>query len=473
MINFWEYFNHKNNNDIKTVTPLIKHIILIFFLIGLIISCVNKNNKKETSDLIDSEKQKSNSLNIKFEKADDTGVTEEGRKLIISANNKFALNLYSYLSSEYPNKNVFFSPYGIFTAMAMAYEGAGGQTANEMQSIFYFPENGNIRKTAIASIYNQLNKPKTEYQLLTANALWIQEKLQSRVFKEIQKYYRAKVFMNTHAKKINQWIEHKTMNKFKNVIQNCEPTSEESCGLSLINTIYFKGDWSQKFKKSNTKKKPFIISKKEKIKVPMMNMTKTFYYMETEIMQMLEMFYKGDDLSMLVLLPKDFLGKPKKKESDKRKYKTEKNLKKADLISLEKALTEKNLKDWKENLLRNEVEVYIPKFTLKKSYKLSKILKQHMPLAFDEKKADFLKFAENLKQPGQNPLYIKSITHKSIIDVNEEGTEAAAVTFSGMRMITSVPPPPPIFKANHPFIFLIQERETGQILFIGKVVNPM
>ena len=458
----------------KIIVSFIKYIALFFLLVGLTFSFANTKNKEKTTTIKNLKKEKSNKLKVDFKKADDTGVTEEGKKAIVSANNKFALNLYSYLSSENPNKNIFFSPYGIFTAMAMTYEGANGQTANEIQSVFDFPKNNNVRRSAIANIYNRLNKPKTEYQLLIANALWIQGNLQSRIFKEIQKYYGAKVFINTLAEKINQWIEHKTMNKFKNVVQDCKSTNEESCGLSLINTIYFKGDWNQKFDKSNTKKKPFIISKKEKVKVPMMNMTESFNYKETETMQMLEMSYKGEELSMLVLLPKDFPGKSKRKKSRKQKSKTntKKKLDKANLISFEKTLTEKNLKEWRENLFKNEVEVYIPKFTFKKNYKLSETLKRYMPLAFDEKKADFLKFTENIKKKEKQNLYIEDIIHKSFIDVNEEGTEAAAVTVVAMRQTASVPPPPPIFKADHPLIFLIQERETGQILFIGKVVNP-
>ncbi len=456
----------------KVIILFIKYITLLFLLVGLTISCVSKNSRKETSGLIDLKKEKSNEVEADFKKADDTGVTKESKKVIISANNKFALNLYAYLSSEKPNKNIFFSPYGIFTAMAMAYEGANGQTANEMQSVFYFSENNNVRRPAIANIYNQLNKPKTEYQFLTANALWIQENLQSRIFKDIQKYYGAKVFINTPAKKINQWIEHKTVNKFKNVVQDCKPTDTELCGLSLINTIYFKGDWNQKFKKSNTKKQRFIISKKEKIKVSMMRMTEIFNYMETETMQMLEIPYKGKELSMLILLPKDFPGKPKERDNYEGNFmtNTKKTLKKADLISLEKSLTKENLKTWKKDFFEREITVYLPKFTFKKNYKLSKILKQYMPLAFNKKKADFLKFAENIKNKEDQNLYIKDIIHKSFIDVNEEGTEAVAVTGVAMMVPSSMPP---VFKADHPFLFLIQERKTAQILFIGKVANPI
>ena len=409
-------------------------------------------------------KEKSGRLKVKFKKADNKGVTEKGKKEVVSANNKFALNLYSYLSTSNPDKNIFFSPYSIFTAMAMTYEGSNGQTANEIQSVFYFPENKNVLRSALANIYNQLNKPKTEYQFLTANALWIQGNLQSKIFKEIQKYYGAKIFIKTSAEKINQWIEYKTMNKFKNVVKDCN-----FCGLSLINTIYFKGNWNQKFEKSNTKKRPFIISEKEKMEVPMMNMTETFNYMETEAVQVLEMPYKGEELSMLVLLAKDFPGNPKKKNMTN----TTKNLEKADLTSLEEALTEKNLKEWRKALFKQKVRVYIPKFTFKKDYELSKTLKQYMPLAFDREKADFSKFAETIKRGKQN-LYIEDIIHKSFIEVNEEGTEAAAVTVVtvGFGSSTGSISVPPVFKVDHPFIFLIQERETGQILFIGKVIKP-
>ena len=456
----------------KAIVPFIKYITLIFLLVGLTILFANKKIREKTFTILKLKEEQSNRLEVKFKKAVDTNVTEEGKKEIISANNRLALNLYAYLSSENPNKNIFFSPYGIFTAMAMAYEGASGQTANEIQSVFYFPEDHNVRRPAIAYIYNQLNEPKTGYKFLTANALWIHENLQSKIFNEIQKYYGAEVFTNTSARKINEWIEYKTMNKFKNVVKECHPTNNELCGLSVINTIYFKGDWKQKFKKSKIKKKLFIIGEKEKVKVPMMNMTKTFNYMEIETMQMLEMPYKGEKFSMLILLPKDFPGKSKKKENHMKKSvaDTTKHIERAGLISLEKALTEENLRAWRKTLFRKKVKVYIPKFTFKKKYNLSNTLKRHMPLAFDKKKANFKKFAENIEKPEQN-LYIKDIIHKSFIDVNEKGTEASAITTISLGL-TSIPPPPPIFKADHPFVFLIQERETGQILFVGKVVNP-
>jgi len=243
--------------------------------------------------------------------------------------------------------------------------------------------------------------------------------------------------------------------------------------LSLINTIYFKGDWEHKFEKTNTERRTFTISEKEKVKVPMMYIKETFNYMETATMQILEMPYKGKELSMLILLPKDFLRKSKKGKNHKSKSvaNTIKNLEKTGLTSLEKALTEKNLKQWREALQPKEVKVYIPKFTVKKNYKLSKTLKQYIPLAFDKEKADFLKFAENIKKEKNN-LYIKDIIQKSFIDVSEEGTEAVAVTGLSMMQVSSIPPPPPIFKANHPFIFLIQERKTGYVLFMGKVVDP-
>ena len=230
--------------------------------------------------------------------------------------------------------------------------------------------------------------------------MWIQENLKSKIFKEIQKHYGAKVFIDTTAKRVNRWIKNKTMNKFKDVVQDCEPTNEELCGLSLINTIYFQGNWKNKFEKELTAERPFIINKKEKVEVPIMYMTDYFNYMETETMQMLEMPYKGEELSMLVLLPKDFSRKSKEREAYEKNSitNTKKPLEKADLISLEKALTEKNLKKWRKALSGTKIGVYFPKFTFKKNYKLSKTLKQHMPLAFDKKKADFFKFAVNIKK---------------------------------------------------------------------------
>ena len=413
-------------------------IIFLFSLSFIFSSCRSETRLPSVGD-----DGKDTVSEEEFIKADDTGVTEEGKTQLVTANNQWALDLYSYLNSESPDKNMFFSPYSLFTAMAMVYEGAGGQTADEIQSVFHFPEDHTLQRAAIAHFYNQFNRPKKEYQLLTANAVWLKMDLTSNIFDKLQKYYRAEMFVKTPAQKVNQWIERKTKGKFKNVVDD-----SGGPGLDLINTIYFKGDWEEAFEEAHTKEETFTINEQKNVQVPMMQIIKSFNYLETETMQVLEIPYKGEELSMLIFLPRGFAKNPVEGADD--------------LASLEKELTEDNLNQWMKSLKRKSVEVHIPKFTFEKDYKLAKTLSPYMPSAFNVV-ADFSGFAKDL--------FIDEIIHKSFIDVNEKGTEAAAVT-AVLMLKSAYHPESVLFKADHPFVFLIQERKTGQILFMGKIIDP-
>ena len=412
-------------------------IIFLFSLSFIFSSCRNETRLPSVGD------NGKDPVNVEESiKADDTGVTAEGKIRVVAANNQWALDMYSYLNSESSDKNIFFSPYSLFTAMAMVYEGARGQTAKEIQSVFYFPEDHTLRRAAIAYFYNQFNRPKKEYQLLTANAVWLKMDLALNIFNELQRFYRAEVFVKTPAQQVNQWIERKTKGKFKKVVED-----SGAPGLDLINTIYFKGDWKDAFEEAHTKEETFTVNEQKTVQAPMMQTTKSFNYLETETMQVLEMPYKGEELSMLIFLPRGFAKNP---------------VEGADLASLEKELTQHNINQWRQNLERKSVEVHIPKFTFEKDYKLAETLRPYMPSAFS--RADFSGFAQGL--------FIDEIIHEAFIDVNEKGTEAAAVTVVGMKLSAAYYPEPVLFRADHPFIFLIQERTTGQILFMGKIIDP-
>jgi len=213
----------------------------------------------------------------------------------------------------------------------------------------------------------------------------------------------------------------------------------------LTNAIYFKGTWVKQFDKSDTRDEDFRVSADQTVKVQMMRRTDEdakFNYAETEDLQIIEMLYDGKELSMLVLLPKD-----------------------DDLKSLEDLLTSENLNKWNDQVREQRVDVFIPRFTFTTKYTLNENLKEMgMPSAFSEL-ADFSGI------DGTKSLSIQMVVHQAFVDVNEEGTEAAAATGVGIG-ITSLPPPVPIFRADHPFIFIIQEKETGNILFFGRVVDP-
>lgn len=384
----------------------------------------------------------------------DTGATPEGINAVVTANNQFACELYSKYKSE--KGNIFFSPYSISTALAMTHEGARGKTAEEMQAVFHFPEDSSIRRPAFAEIINEINKQDKEYKLYTANALWpaIGFKLLEEYQNTIDKYYGGKATCLDYVVEpeksrgvINNWIADKTENKIKDLIPI--NTLSANTVLVLTNAIYFKGNWFQQFDKKNTKKEKFKINPGNIVEVPLMKLTgKDFNYTEAYGIQVLELPYKGEELSMLLLLP------------DKR-YPIN-----MDIGTLEKSLTAEKFSEYRKSLRETRVDVYIPKFKLETKYFLNKTFAEMgMPTAFSAG-ADFS------GMNGRGGIWITSLIHQAFVKVNEEGTEAAAATAVVMGKGFSIPPKPQIFRADHPFIFIIQERKTGNILFMGRVTDP-
>ena len=371
-------------------------------------------------------------------------------QLIVTANNIFALDLYAYLREE--GKNSFFSPYSIFTAMGMVYEGSRGKTAEEMQSLFRFPEDPTVRQSSFAIAYDYLNRTNRSYDLQTANAFWFDAtSFINKDFKKvITEFYKGEAFSvdfinnsETELIKINKWVASKTKNKIKEVFSSLDPLTR----VVLANAIYFKGDWEKSFEESQTKSEIFWLNEDESKQVPMMNQNNDFNYAETEELQVLEMPYEDGELSMLVLLPKDRASKT--------------------LSSLEESLTIDEINSWKESLRKAEVNVFMPKFTFTEDYDLTKTFQEMgMLSAFYPGIADFSGISQ------AEDLVIDKIAHKAFVEVNEEGTTAVAVTGIGWTR-NSVHPSPKLFKADRPFLFLIQERKTGYILFMGKVADPL
>ena len=373
-------------------------------------------------------------------------------KSVVDANNKFAFDLYSEYKSE--EGNVFFSPYSIETALAMTYEGAKGKTADEMQKVLHFPQDDNARRQGFLSIYNGINEKDKKYLLSTANALWAQKDypfLQD-YFGLTEKYYGGKVTNLDFAAEteksrqtINLWVEEKTNDKIKDLIP--QGAIDAMTRLVLTNAIYFKGNWSIQFDKKDTQEQDFKVSPEKTVKAQMMSMTgekANFNYYENDDLQALELPYDGKELSMLILLPKG-----------------------PDLSSLEDSIDPEKLTSLKNSMNERQVDVYLPRFKFETKYFMAGTLKgMGMPTAFSSD-ADFSGMT------GKKDLYISEVIHQAYVEVNEEGTEAAAAT--GVIMgVTAVLEPPkiPVFRADHPFIFLIQDKSTGNVLFMGRVSDP-
>lgn len=366
---------------------------------------------------------------------------------VVEANNQFAFDIYSKLPKS---KNLFYSPYSISSALAIVYEGARGKTAEEIKSVFHFPKKSILRPN-FAKIADEINEKNSNNILKTVNALWIQKdyKVQKEYLNLVEKYYKGRVenldFINESEKSreiINSFIEKETYEKIKNLIPRGMITP--ATRLVITNAIYFKGLWKWRFKKENTKDMNFYITPKRIVKTKMMHMEPKkarFNYADLKDLQILELPYKGEKISMMIILPK------------------------RDTKSIE-PLTSTKVREWKMQMRKTKLDaIYLPKFKFKTKYFLRKTLKDlGMPTAFSPM-ADFSNIT------GKKDLHISEVIHQAYIDVNEKGTEAAAATAVVMRM--TMVPIRYIFKANHPFIFIIEDKKSGNILFLGRVVNPL
>ena len=373
--------------------------------------------------------------------------------------NEFALDLYAGLAGD---GNLFFSPYSISTALAMTAAGARGNTENEMATVLRFPTEdvggtvsfisrervvasfGSLQKDLIAS------RETRGYELHVANSLWGQE---GYPFKEsfldlVAKHFGggfnvADFVRNAEVERvrINAWVEEATREKIEDLIP---PGGVDSLtALVLTNAVYFKGQWVSRFDEKSTRDAAFHGTRGDAT-VPMMYQKGDFQYLEDDVVQVLEMSYVGEDVSMLVLLPR--VDGPRSLEV------------------LEASLTTEMLSDWSGRLREKEVKVYFPRFEMTWG---SEDISRHLAElgihdAFGER-ADFSGMSD-LKD-----LFIGPVFHKAFVAVNEEGTEAAAATAVVMKRLAIQEET--IFRADHPFLFVIRDDATGSILFMGRVAD--
>jgi serpin B len=369
---------------------------------------------------------------------------------VVAGNTRFALDLYRRLQTS--DGNLFFSPYSISTALAMTYAGAGSTTKQEMAETLHFMTDGQKLHPAFSSLQSQLKgeQGKGALALSIANALWVEQHFSLlKQFTDLTgRYYETSVkqvdFSRDTEKSrltINAWVEEKTKNKIQELLK--PGVLDASTRLVLTNAIYCKGNWTHRFKQDRTKEEQFWTAPGTAVTVPMMNGQDEFGYLEDETLQVLDMPYAGDSLPMVVLLPRAVDG----------------------LKGLEDALSAEKFTARLDGIRKREVRVCLPKFTMTAQFELAKTLgAMGMPEAFSEA-ADFSGMT------GRRDLYISAVVHKAFVEVNEEGTEAAAATGVAMRL-TAAPAPPPLFRADHPFIFLIRHNPSGSILFMGRVVKP-
>ncbi len=349
--------------------------------------------------------------------------------------------------------NQILSPFNIATALSMALAGARGQTAQQMRSVLGFPS-GSSMDSALSGVLAELNKNGNSggNELHTANALWVQQSfaIEPAFEKTLSQNYQAPPTLLNFVgnpegarSQINRWTEEQTKDKIKNLLP--AGSVDARTRLVLTSAIYFYGKWELPFVTSRTQPAPFTLPAGGTVQTNFMNQTAHFGYAETPVGQVLEMRYAGTGIAFDVVLPKTAAGLP----------------------GVEKLLSTDNLNGWLANLVSRNVDVSLPKFRIESEFSLAQALSaMGMPDAFTNT-ADFSGIS------SKQGLAIGQVVHKAFVDVSENGTEAAAAT--GMTMHATAmmrPEQPVVFRADHPFLFLIRDTRSQLVLFIGRLTDP-
>jgi serpin B len=377
----------------------------------------------------------------------DPAQVKADKPLIVKGNTEFAFDLYGRLRSQ--NGNLFLSPYSISTALAMTSTGARNQTLLQMENTLRFPVEQKRLHPAFGSLIDDTRSGKG-YQLHVANALWCQMNYPfTNEFLDVnQTCYGGRpsgvdFAGNTEQARqtINAWVEKQTQDKIKELIK--QGILDNLTRLVLTNAIYFKGNWETQFDKKYTQDQPFLGMDGKK-NVPLMQRTGKLKYADGGAFQVLELPYSGKELSLVAFLPKQVEG----------------------LAAFEKTLNQENLARWLEQMQEREVVVYLPRFKMTSQFLLNEQLKTlGMSDAFVSGRADFSGISPVALKEG---LHLSHVIHKGFVDVNEEGTEAAAAT----AVVLAFKGRPTVFRADHPFFFVIRDNRSGSLLFMGRLVNP-
>ena len=446
----------KNRNQYIYKKPTIKLSMGILALSSLLAiagcnnSLVDNQPMKATADkpiVSNTENPSTPKTDKNYTAADDSASTSEGVKQVVNANNQFAIDLYQQINKQpaQSDKNIFFSPYSLSTAMAMLYAAAEGETKQQIQNTFHYPTPAILNPNS-AALYNQFNKPNPNYELSTVNDLWMRQGLSpnQNYLGTVKRYYGGQVTNLDFASRpepSRQTINKTIANHTKQMIPELLPEGsiKSSTAAVLTNAVYFKGDWKSAF--AGSYKSDFIDYDGNDSAVKMMTKTANFGYTEDEKVKVLNLPYKGDDLSMIVILPQ--------------------SKGKLAMQALVKNLSADQIGQWTHNMKIKAVDLQLPKFKMEQDYKMDELLAEMgMPIAFNSR-ADFSLFNNKL------PLAVDSIIHKAVIEVDEKGTVAAAATSIGPVVVSANYDVE--FNANRPFMFMIKDNKTDAILFLGQV----
>lgn len=371
---------------------------------------------------------------------------------LVAAQTDFGFKLFSQILQQEANQNVFISPSSVSLALAMTYNGASGETQEAMAKALAL-QGMTLREInqGNAALIKSLETLEPDVKLSLANSLWARQGVDFRpeFLQRTQDFYSAKVtnlnFDDPAAKSvINDWVKQSTNGKIEEIIDQIKTDSV----LFLINAIYFKGNWANEFSKEATEVRPFTLLNGSKKQHPLMLQSRKFQYFENNLFQSVNLPYGKGRLSMYVFLPKQGVT----------------------LQKLYDNLNAQNWQQWMQQFRRREGAVGLPRFKLEYETELNDTLKAlGMEVAFDPDRADF----SAMRSIPPN-LSISKVKHKSFVDVNEEGTEAAAATSVEIIATSAILEPEKPFRliADRPFFFAIRDNQTGTVLFMGSVVEP-
>ena len=370
---------------------------------------------------------------------------------LVTANTQFGFDLFNEIRKIEEDKNIFISPLSISIALAMTLNGASGETEQAMANTLHLQGLGSEAiNPGYAGLRQALQVADPKVILTIANSLWARQDVPFKqdFLQRNTQFFGAEVstldFTDPNTlPTINQWVNTNTNGKITKILDEINPDMV----LFLINAIYFKGTWQTEFDPSRTRDGTFYLTTGDEKQIPMMTRTGDYPYYENyeAKFQAISLPYGDGRMSMYIFLPYP----------------------ESDINTFLEGLNTENWERWVSQLRDQEVFLSMPKFKLEYKKTLNNPLQSlGMGIAFAPGLADFSQMAD-LEALGKN-LYIGEVLHKAVVEVNEEGTEAAAVTSVGIRATSA----PPAFMANRPFFFAIRDNETKTVLFMGTVMDP-
>jgi serpin B len=385
---------------------------------------------------------------------------EQAAKTFAAGSTEFAIDLLQRVGGK--SGNVFFSPYSVSTALAMARAGAGGETARQMETVLRLPADREAIRAFVPRITSPRSLPSYRgegrgaeepvYALSVANAVFPQsgwafeESFKKAVAEDYGAEFRELDYKVPESARqaINEWVEQKTQGRIQDIVPAGLPAPDTR--MALANAIHFKAQWEEAFREGSTAPMSFTVKPGTAVEAPTMRQTRRMRWSETDDATLLEIPYRGGDTAMIVVLPKAKDG----------------------LDAVVKALTRERLTRAIDGMKAGKVALSLPKFTFTSQTDLASVLQQMgMVDAFSVSKADFTGITK------QEPLFIGAVLHKAFVAVDEKGTEAAAATVVLKRAGEAPRPDEPTpFTVDHPFLFLIRHTATGAPLFVGRVDDP-